>query len=70
MAHAGGRPRKELNNCVYDEPTNGSYYTVTEAAELLGIHRHTLQARLRDGTIKGKKINGLWKIYKEELKAN
>lgn len=66
--HPGGRPRKELSGIV-QEPANGTYYTVEEAAEMLGVHVRTVQARLRDGTLNGKKISGVWRIYKDSLKA-
>ena len=66
--HPGGRPRKELSGTITQEPENGNYYTVDEAAELLGIHRRTVQARLRDGTLKGKKLSGVWRIYKDSIK--
>ena len=65
--HPGGRPRKELSGGITQEPANGNYYTVDEAAELLGVHRRTIQARLRDGTIKGKLIGREWRIYKNEI---
>jgi excisionase family DNA binding protein len=67
MKHPGGRPRKELSGRIAQEPANGAYYTVEEAAELLGVHIHTLQARLRKGELAGKKISGHWRIYKNEL---
>ena len=63
-----GRPFKEPS--VYRTnipPRNGIYYTTAEAVELLGVHRNTLQARLRDGTLKGKQISGEWRIYKDTL---
>ena len=66
--HPGGRPRKELSGIVED-PANGTYFTVAEAADLLGVHIHTIQARLRDGTLKGKKLSGVWRIYKGSLKG-
>lgn len=62
-----GRPRKDLHQGTPTPPKHEFYYTVSEAAELLGVHRHTLQARLRDGTIKGKLIGNQWRIYKKEL---
>lgn len=65
--HPGGRPRKTLSGGIEKEPCNGIYYTVDEAAALLGVHRHTIQARLRDGTLKGKKLSGIWRIYADSL---
>lgn len=62
-----GRPKKILAG-VNQDPANGSYYTAQEAADLLGVHIKTIQARLRDGTLKGKKISGIWRIYKDSLK--
>ena len=67
--HPGGRPRKELSGTIKEEPGNGVYYTVDEVVELLGVHRNTVQARLKDGTLKGKKLSGTWRIYKDSLKA-
>ena len=65
--HPGGRPRKTLSGGIEKDPCNGIYYTVDEAAALLGVHRHTIQARLRDGTLKGKKLSGIWRIYADSL---
>ena len=67
--HPGGRPRKELSGTITQEPENGTYYTVDEVAEVLGVHRRTVQARLRDGTLNGKKLSGVWRIYKDSLQA-
>ena len=67
--HPGGRPRKQLSGSITQEPENGAYYTVSEAAELLGVNVRTVQARLRDGTLRGKKLSGVWHIYKNSLKA-
>lgn len=60
-----GRPRKDLYTDT--EPENGIYYTVNELAELLGVNKHTIQARLRDGTIRGRKLSGEWRIYRDAL---
>lgn len=68
--HPGGRPRKELSQRITQDPENGIYYTVDEAAALLGVHVRTVQARLRDGTLKGKKLSGVWRIYKASLKLS
>ena len=67
MKHPGGRPRKKLSGRIAQEPANGAYYTVNEAAELLGVHVRTIQSRLRSGEIAGKKLSGFWRIYKDEL---
>lgn len=59
-----GRPRKAVTTDSVPEQT---YFTVGEAAKILGVHIHTVQARLRDGTLRGKKLSGIWKIYPESL---
>ena len=64
-----GRPTKEITKTT-TPPENNRYYTITEASELLHVHRHTLQARLRAGTLKGKLIGRTWRIYKDELFDN
>ena len=64
MKHPGGRPRKEVTAANVPEQ---DYFTVNEAADILGVHKHTVQARLRDGTLQGKKLGGVWKIYRDSL---
>ena len=64
MKHPGGRPRKEVTAA---ESPQQDYFTVQEAAAILGVHKHTVQARLRDGTLKGKKLGGVWRIYRDSL---
>lgn len=64
MAHPGGRPRKKI---TAENIPNQDYFTVAEAAEILGLHIHTVQARLRDETLKGKKLGGIWRIYRNSL---
>ena len=61
-----GRPFKTITKTT-TPPQNENYYTVKEAAELLHLDKHTVQARLRDGTIRGKLIGRTWRIYKDEL---
>lgn len=61
-----GRPYKAVP-IITTPPRNGHYYTIAEAVELTGLHRHTLQAWLRDGRLNGKLIGRTWRIYKEEL---
>lgn len=65
--HPGGRPRKSTITDRITAPENGVYFTVDEAAQILGLHRHTVQARLRDGTIRGKKLGGVWRIYQDAI---
>lgn len=64
MKHPGGRPRKEVT--AADIPQQ-DYFTIQEAAAILDVHKHTVQARLRDGTLKGKKLGGVWRIYRDSL---
>ena len=61
-----GRPFKDIPK-TNKLPENGSYYTIAEAVELTGLHRHTLQNWLRTNRIKGKLIGRSWRIYKDEL---
>ena len=64
MKHPGGRPRKEVT--AADIPQQ-DYFTVQDAASILDVHKHTVHARLRDGTLKGKKLGGVWRIYRDSL---
>lgn len=64
--HAGGRPRKEVQKHIKDLPDK-EYFTVQEVVEFTGLHSKTIQARLRDGTLRGKKLGKSWKIYRESL---
>lgn len=66
MAHPGGRPRKVLTVPACAIP-DAPYLTVPEAAALTHSHVRTIQARLRDGTLKGKKLSGTWRIYRDSL---
>jgi len=44
-------------------------YSPLEVVDILGIHVKTVRRLLRDGTLKGVKIGGSWKISKEELET-
>lgn len=66
MAQQGrGRPRKTIQTDV--EPENGIFYTVPELVRITGISKHTIQARLRDQSIRGKKLGGEWRIYPDAV---
>lgn len=64
-----GRPRKKIA-VPEDRLPQVPYLTVPEVAKLTGYHVRTVQARLRDGTLKGRKISGEWRIYRESLIAD
>lgn len=66
MAHPGGRPRKAVTLPAEAIPEQ-DYFTVAEAAALTNSHVRTIQARLRDGTLKGKKLGREWRIYRDSL---
>lgn len=47
-----------------------TYYTPEEVADILKVRKHTVWNWLREGTLKGTKINGkIWRITDEELEA-
>ena len=64
--HPGGRPRKAIT-IPDDVLPDKEAFTVPEIAELTGLHVRTIQARLRDGTLSGKRLGGTWKIYRDSL---
>lgn len=68
LKHPGGRPRKAVTTTV--ELPDKSFFTVAEVAEILGVHIHTVQARLRDGTLKGKKLGKEWRIYPDSIRQD
>lgn len=67
MKHPGGRPRKAITIPVDMLPNGKESFTVPEIAELTGLHVRTIQARLRDGTLQGKRLGGTWRIYRDSL---
>lgn len=66
MKHPGGRPRKTIQ-ITADKLPQVDYLTVEQVAELTKSHVRTIQARLRDGTLKGKKLGKEWRIYPSSL---
>lgn len=60
------RPRKSIAIPAEELPLRDSF-TVPEVAALTGYHVRTIQARLRDGTLQGKKLGGVWRIYRESI---
>ena len=47
-----------------------TFYTPEEVAEILKVRKHTVGNWLREGSLKGTKINGkIWRITAEELDA-
>ena len=46
------------------------YYTPEEVADLLKVRKHTVWNWLREGTLKGTKINGkIWRVTDKDLDA-
>lgn len=44
------------------------YLTVTQAAQVLGVHRNTIANALRSGRLRGYKLNGTrWRIKRTDL---
>ena len=47
-----------------------TYYTPEEVADILKVRKHTVWNWLREGTLKGTKINGkIWHITDKDLEA-
>ena len=47
-----------------------TYYTPEEVADILKVRKHTVWNWLREGTLKGTKINGkIWSITDKDLEA-
>ena len=47
-----------------------TYYTPEEVADILKVRKHTGWNWLREGTLKGTKINGkIWRITDKDLEA-
>ena len=67
-APGAGRPRKTIA-IPADQLPDQPYFTVPEVAAITGYHVRTIQARLRDGTLAGKKLGKEWHIYRDALLA-
>lgn len=67
-APGGGRKRKVIA-IPADQLPEQPYFTVPEVAAITGYHVRTIQARLRDGTLAGKKLGKEWHIYRDALLA-
>ena len=47
-----------------------TYYTPEEVADILKVRKHTVWNWLREGTLKGTKINGkIWRITDKDREA-
>ncbi len=47
---------------------NSPLLTTTEAATYLRVHQWTVYNWLRSGTLRGKKIGGVWRVHIQEVK--
>jgi len=45
----------------------GRYVSVIEAAEILGVHRHTVKNLLKRGQLKGEVVGNTWIVDRAEL---
>lgn len=46
------------------------YFTTQEVARLAGVSDRTVKERIKDGTLKAKKISNEWRIYPDSLRSN
>jgi len=47
--------------------TTGRYVTANEAADILGVHRHTIRNLLKKGELKGELAGSTWVIERADL---
>lgn len=45
------------------------YYSINEAAEVLGVHPNTIRNRIKDGRLAAGRIGWDWRISKEAILA-
>lgn len=62
------RPRAELK-IPADKLPPGEWFTVPQVAELTGVCTLTIQNRLKSGELEGKKLGGVWRIYREAIEG-
>ena len=61
---AGSRPKK--TTAPITELTK-LYYSMDEAAEILGVHRNTIKNRIKAGELQAVQIGRQWRIPREIL---
>lgn len=44
------------------------WFTINEAAELLGVHPNTIRNRIKDGTLEAGRVGWEWKISIDAIK--
>ena len=64
-SQSGVRPTKKSTEPIV--ALTKLYYSVDEAAEVLGVHRNTIKNRIKDGGLQAIKIGRQWRIPKEAL---
>lgn len=45
------------------------FYSVEEAAKMLGVSEYTIRRWLKDGKLDGKRIGRFWRISKESVES-
>jgi len=45
------------------------YYSIYEAAEILGVHHNTIRNRIKDGTLEAGRVGWEWRISMAALLA-
>lgn len=43
------------------------YYSIYEAAEILGVHHNTIRNRIKDGTLEAGRVGWEWRISRAAL---
>lgn len=64
------KSKYDIAEKIKELPEDKPYFTLKEVEELTGICGRTIRERIKDGTIKAKKISNEWRIYPDSLRKN
>lgn len=65
--HSTGRPKKTDKPAPPVTELIKLYYSIEEAAEVLGVHHNTIRKRIKAGQMQAMQVGRQWRIPKEAL---
>lgn len=57
----------EWMDCTPDDSDEREEYSITEAAEMLGVSRQRVHVLLQNGQLEGRKVGNAWNISRESI---